>query len=62
MRMIQYVPRMIDTQDNTMMLALWRQGLDTLEIAKRLRLKEWQVHAQLPLVREAARIRERAAS
>lgn len=58
----QYVPRMIDTQDNAIMLDLWRQGFDTLEIAQRLRLKEWQVYEHLPLVRQAAHIRERAAS
>ena len=46
--------REVEPEDNRVMLDLWRQGMDTLEIAKRIRLREWQVANQLPIVREAA--------
>jgi len=45
--------RLVEPYDNTAMLELWRQGFDTLDVARRLGLKEWQVANQLPIVRTA---------
>lgn len=36
-----------------LMLVLWRQGLDTYEIAKKLKLHEYQVANELPRLRMA---------
>jgi hypothetical protein len=36
-------------------LALWKQGLDTLSIAKHLQAPEWQIYNRVFHVREAAR-------
>lgn len=47
--------RDITVVDEGVMLALWRQGLDTTAIAKQLQLVEWQVYNRLLHIREAAR-------
>jgi hypothetical protein len=41
--------------DDGLIMMLWKQSLDTCEIAKRLHLKEWQVANRLRQLREAAR-------
>lgn len=51
---IQHAPEVTFVDDGLIMM-LWNQKLDTYEIAKRLRLKEWQVHNRLLHLREVAR-------
>jgi hypothetical protein len=41
--------------DDGLIMALWKQGLDTFDIAKQLHLHEWQVANRLLHLREAAR-------
>jgi hypothetical protein len=41
--------------DDGLIMALWKQGLDTYDIAKKLRLHEWQVANRLLHLREAMR-------
>ncbi|GAC1572991.1 MAG: hypothetical protein NVS3B5_02240 [Sphingomicrobium sp.] len=47
--------RDVTTVDDGVMLALWRQGLDTLAIAKQMQLAEWQVANRLWHIREVLR-------
>lgn len=42
-----------DEHQRRLMLTMWKQGLDTLAIAYRLNLLEWQVANELPRLREA---------
>lgn len=51
---VEYAPEVTVVDDGLIMM-LWNQKLDTCEIAKRLRLKEWQVHNRLLHLRETAR-------
>ena len=44
-----------DAMIDGLMLALWRQGMDTNAIAKRLRIEEHQVANELPRLREINR-------
>ncbi|MCK1541426.1 hypothetical protein IVB12_05395 [Bradyrhizobium sp. 179] len=41
--------------DDGLILALWKQGLDTYDVAKRLGLHEWQVANRLLHLRETMR-------
>ena len=51
---VEHAPEVTVVDDGLIMM-LWKQKLDTYEIAKRLRLKEWQVANRLRQLREAAR-------
>ena len=55
MRRNQQVPIVISFETDGIILALWRQGCDTLAIAKHMHLTEFQVHNRLLHIREAAR-------
>ena len=44
-----------DAMTDGLMLALWKQGLDTYAIAKRLRIEEHQVANELPRLRKTIR-------
>lgn len=45
----------IDLLTEGVILALWRQGCDTVEIARQTHLREWQVFNRLLHLREGAR-------
>lgn len=45
----------IDFVKEGAIIALWKQGLDTLEIARKLNLREFQVFNKLLHLREGAR-------
>lgn len=45
----------IDYQTNGLILALWKQGYDTAEIAQRLSLRQHQVANALARLRDAER-------
>lgn len=47
--------REMSPADDAGMLRLWRDGHDTIVIAEKLNLQEWQVYNRLLHVREAAR-------
>lgn len=50
----QHAAEPITLVDDGLIMALWKQGLDTVDIAKQLRLYEWQVANRLLHLREAA--------
>lgn len=47
----RFIPKVDEITDGVM-LALWKQGLNTNEIAKKLHLHEFQVANDLPRLRE----------
>lgn len=51
----QHAAEPITLVDDGLIMALWKQGLDTFDIAKQLHLHEWQVANRLQHLREAAR-------
>lgn len=51
---VEHAPEVTVVDDGLIMM-LWKQKLDTCEIAKRLRLREWQVANRLRQLREASR-------
>ena len=50
-------PRVISAECEMMMVVLWRQGNDTMEIAALLSLPEFEVANRLPLLRQHHQLR-----
>lgn len=53
MKMLQHLPEVTMTHDG-MIMFLWKSGLDTLDIAKRIGLHESQVASRPARLRSAA--------
>ena len=54
MRRNQQVPIVISFETDGIILALWHQGIDTLDIAKHMHLPEFQIHNRLLHIRGSA--------
>ncbi|WP_197433597.1 hypothetical protein [Bradyrhizobium sp. CCH5-F6] len=52
---LQHAPEPLTDVDDGLIVALWKQGLDTYAIAKQLHVFEWQVANRLFHIREANR-------